>query len=136
MLLRNKKKNDPNAGKWIGVGGKFEENETPKQCAMREIFEETGIKEVELEYLGLIHFISNEWEDEDMYLFEGHMKNFPNEFVSNEGDLHWVAREEVMNLPTWEGDRVFLQDMIDGKRNINYTLCYEADVLVKVVKES
>lgn len=134
MLYRNKKKNDPNAGKWIGVGGKFEENETPEECARREIFEETGIKEVELKYLGLVHFLSDIWEDEDMYLFKGMLKEFPDKFDSNEGDLYWIDRDKVMDLPTWEGDRVFLRDLIDGKDNIYYTLSYNEDKLVKVEK--
>lgn len=134
MLYRNKKKNDLNAGKWVGVGGKFEGDETPEQCARREIFEETGIEEVELEYLGLVKFISDVWEDEDMYLFKGIMNDFPKEFESNEGDLVWIDEDKVMDLPMWEGDRVFLPELIEDKKDINYTLVYKSEDLVEVIK--
>lgn len=134
MLYRNKKKNDLNAGKWVGVGGKFEDDETPEQCARREIFEETGIEEVELEYLGLVKFISDVWEDEDMYLFKGIMNDFPKEFESNEGDLAWIDEDKVMDLPMWEGDRVFLPELIEDKKDINYTLVYKSEDLVEVIK--
>lgn len=129
MLLRNKKKNDLNAQKWIGVGGKFIEGETPSECLIREIKEETGLTLTAYEYVGLIKFVSDTWEDEDMYLFKG--TDFEGELTDNcpEGTLKWVPSDEVLDLPTWEGDKYFLTPLIEGKRNLNMTVCYEGDKL-------
>lgn len=101
MLHRNKKSNDLNAQKWIGVGGKFQEGETVEECLIREVFEETNLTLTKFEYVGMIKFISDTWEDEDMYLFKG--TDFEGELIEDcpEGTLKWVPAEEVLNLPTW-----------------------------------
>lgn len=112
MLLRNKKKNDINEGKWIGVGGKFEQGEDALQCARREILEETGLYAVQLHYEGIIHFHYHHMEDEDIFVytcddFTGTLKE------CNEGTLAWIPKDKIMSLPLWEGDRLFLKRILE-----------------------
>ena len=125
MLHRNKKENDPNEGKWIGIGGKLEEGETPDECAKREVFEETGLTLTEFEPAGIVHFCSEMWEDEDMYLyfatgFEGELAG-----TCDEGELKWVKKEDVDSLSVWEGDKYFLKKLLDGERDIEISLIYK-----------
>lgn len=134
MLYRNKKENDCNAGKWIGVGGKFERGESADACMKREVFEETGLTVTDFHYYGVISFYSDSADTELMYLysaagFEGELKD-----NCNEGTLRWVPKSEIENLPLWEGDRYFLADMLAGKQQISMSLYYEGDRLVKVEK--
>lgn len=133
MLHRDKKEKDLNAQKWIGVGGKFEPGETVTECLVREVYEETGLTLTAYEFVGMIKFISNTYEAEDMYLFKG--TDFIGELKPdcNEGTLRWVEATTVLDLPTWEGDKYFLKPMLEGKRNLNITLSYEGDTLVKVL---
>lgn len=131
MLYRNKKKNDLNAGKWIGVGGKVEPGETPEECVIRETWEETGLILKSVVLRGIIMFYSDIWEDEAMYLytatdFEGKISE-----ECNEGELKWIPKDEIMELSLWEGDRIFLKDMLEGKMDIYRSLYYEGDTLVK-----
>ncbi len=135
MLHRNKKENDINAEKWIGIGGKFEIDEKVEECLKREVFEETGLTLIEYEYVGLIKFESDIYEAEDMYLFLG--TKYSGELIEdcNEGTLEWVAESEIFKLPTWEGDRYFLEAMLQGRRNLNMTLVYEGDALVKITDD-
>lgn len=134
MLYRNKKNNDPNEGKWLGVGGKLEEGETIDECAKREVFEETGISEANLSRIGLIHFRSDIYPDEDMYLYTGCLDEKPQLHETCEGELRWIAKDKVMTLPLWEGDKVFLKDLSEGKRDIEYILEYRGNDLDKVTK--
>ena len=132
MLYRNKKKEDYNKGKWIGIGGKIESGETPEQCILREVKEETGLTLTAYQYRGIIRFTFDLWEDEEMYLytatdFEGELNK-----ECSEGELAWCPINEVMNLNTWEGDRIFLQKLIDGETGIDLTLHYKGDELVDV----
>lgn len=125
FLYRNKKKNDPNAGKWIGIGGKTEPGETPDQCVKREVFEETGLTVTEYHFHGVIRFISEMWEDEDMYLysatgFDGGLRT-----DCDEGELKWIERSEIESLPMWEGDSYFLKALLEGRDRINMILTYE-----------
>lgn len=131
MLFRNKKENDPNEGKWVGIGGKFEENESPLECVTREVLEETGISDIEFKYVGLVHFVSDIYEDEDMYLFKAFTKT--NEITACvEGELKWVPKEDVLALPMWEGDKHFLKPLFEGKENFEMSLIYEGNSLVEV----
>ncbi|MCR5618975.1 MAG: 8-oxo-dGTP diphosphatase [Lachnospiraceae bacterium] len=125
FLYRNKKKNDPNAGKWIGIGGKTEPDETPEQCVKREVYEETGLTLTEYHFHGVIRFVSEMWEDEDMYLYSA--TGFKGELRSDcdEGELKWIVREDVDNLPMWEGDSYFLKALLEGRDRINMVLRYE-----------
>ncbi|MCQ2080366.1 MAG: peptidoglycan editing factor PgeF [Lachnospiraceae bacterium] len=133
MLLRNKKANDLNEQKWIGVGGKFLDGETVEECLVREVFEETNLTLTGYKYIGLIKFISDTYEDEDMYLFEG--LEFKGNLIEDcpEGTLKWVPIKDVLDLPTWEGDKYFLKPMIEGKTNLSMTVRYENDTLVEVI---
>ena len=130
MLLRGKKPNDPNAGKWIGVGGKLEPGESPDECMLREVREETGLKLSDYHFHGVIKFRSDAWEYEDMYLYSAKAPEAAALAECSEGELRWIAKEKVMDLPLWEGDRIFLRELLDGKKQINMTLKYEEDKLV------
>ena len=112
MLYRGRKENDPNAGKWVGVGGKFEDKESPEDCVRREVLEETGLTLLSQRLRGIITFVSDKWETEYMYLFTA--DRFTGEMtLCDEGDLMWVEREKVFDLPLWEGDRLFLKSITD-----------------------
>ncbi len=132
MLYRNKKKDDPNEGKWIGVGGKFEPGETPDECMLREVREETGLTPMSFHFCGVIHFISDTWEDEDMYLYRAEVGDAEFETLPacSEGQLRWIPEGKLMELPMWEGDRLFLKPLLEGADEINMTLQYGGDTLV------
>ncbi len=139
MLYRNKKKDDPNKGKWIGVGGKIEPGETPDECMLREVREETGLELTDYHFCGVIHFISDTWEDEDMYLYRAEISGAgcgdntgPDEAPAycDEGELRWIPEEQLTDLPMWEGDKLFLKPLVEGAEEINLTLRYEGEVLM------
>ncbi len=131
MLHRVKKENDVNRDKWIGIGGKFEQGESPEECAKREIFEETGLYANTLCYRAIITFVSDITGTEYMHLFtckdfEGDMKS-----VCDEGVLEWVKKQDVALLPIWEGDKIFLSEISKDTCNFfSLKLCYEGDRLV------
>ena len=129
MMHRTKKKNDENHDKWIGVGGKLEENETPYDCAIREIFEETSLKAKSLNYRGIVTFISDLYGTEYMHLF--HTDSFVGEvnYECCEGELVWVKKEEVPKLPGWEGDKIFLELLVTECPFFYLTLIYKGDTL-------
>lgn len=132
MLHRIKKKNDENQGKWIGVGGKLEEGESPEECARREIQEETGLFAQRLEFRGVITFVSDEWDAEVMYLFTS--KEFSGELKEcDEGELAWIPIDQVEKLPSWEGDRIFLEEMRKRKDFFSLKLVYQGEVLQSAV---
>ncbi|MBQ7636999.1 MAG: 8-oxo-dGTP diphosphatase [Lachnospiraceae bacterium] len=130
MLLRNKKKKDLNKGKWIGVGGKFEENETPEECLKREVLEETGVVLKRYAFLGIVEFRNDVCEDEDMYLFTASEWDGDIDMDCIEGTLKWIPKEEIMDLELWEGDRVFLNKMLEGIETVNLTLRYHDNELI------
>ena len=112
MLHRVKKVNDENQDKWIGVGGKLEDKESPEDCLLREVREETGLELERWRYRGLVTFVSDRWETEYMHLytadrFSGEMKE------CDEGNLEWVPRDRGESLPLWEGDKIFLRMIAD-----------------------
>lgn len=133
MLYRNKKKQDPNAGKWIGVGGKLEPGETPEMCLLREVREETGLELTAYEARGIIYFRSDVWEDEVMYLYTATGFQGTLTHDCSEGELRWIPFEEIMDLSLWEGDRIFLKALLENKRNIQMTLQYQGDKLMSFV---
>ena len=137
MLYRNKKKDDPNEGKWIGVGGKFEPGETPDECMLREVREETGLTPSSYHFCGVIHFVSDTWEDEDMYLYRAEVSGAQAEALPacSEGQLRWIPEGELMDLPVWEGDRLFLKPLLEGADEISMTLRYEGDTLVQAEEQ-
>jgi 8-oxo-dGTP diphosphatase len=128
MLHRVKKENDINHDKWIGVGGKFEDKESPEDCVLREALEETGLTLVEPEYRGLVTFISDRWETEYMHLF--HAEKFTGSLIDcDEGTLEWVPKAQVRRLPLWEGDHIFLDLLEEKVPFFSLKLVYEGDVL-------
>ena len=130
MLHRTKKKKDVNKDKWIGVGGHAEGNETPQECLIREVKEETGLLLTSYKFRGLITFISDEYEAEMMCLFTA--DGYTGELITcDEGELEWVKKSDVPQLPTWEGDAVFLEILLrDDPRFFTLRLAYEGDKLI------
>lgn len=108
MLHRVKKENDCNRDKWIGVGGKFEDGESPEECVCREVEEETGLRLSEWCYRGIVTFVSDRWETEYMHLFTatGYTGTIRE---CDEGVLEWIDKDALAALPQWEGDRLFLR---------------------------
>lgn len=132
LLHRVKKENDENRDKWIGVGGKFEENESPEECVLRETKEETGLTLTDYRYCGIVTFVSDRWEGEYMHLF--HATGFEGTLTDcNEGTPEWVTKERFARLPQWEGDRIFLRLMQQHVPFFSLKLCYEGDRLVRAV---
>ena len=132
MLHRVKKKNDINKDKWIGIGGKFEENESPDECLLREAMEETGLTLTSWQCRGIVTFLTETGFGEYMYLFtadgfEGELKE------CDEGDLQWISREFLDQLPKWEGDQIFLDLLWQNAPFFLLTLRYEGDKLVEAV---
>lgn len=151
MLLRGKKPDDPNAGKWLGIGGKFLEGETPDQCMLREVREETGIRLKDFQFHGIIRFRSDTWDDEDMYLYSAKAPDGehagsevahtgPSEAgaprigaeipLCGEGELCWIEKDKIMDLNLWEGDRLFLERLLRGDEKIEMTLKYAGEKLI------
>ena len=131
MLHRVKKHHDINAGKWIGVGGHVENGETPEECLLREVQEETGLVLTAYRLRGLVTFLSDVCEPELMCVFTADA--FDGEMIEcDEGELAWVEKSDVLALPTWEGDRVFLERLLSGdERFFSIKLRYEGDKLVE-----
>ena len=112
MLYRNKKKDDVNAGKWIGVGGKQEAGETPLECMMRETLEETGLTMLDPCFRGKVYFIYEDRETEVILIYTCHSYNGELKECT-EGTLAWIPQEELERIPVWEGDRLFLKRLTE-----------------------
>ena len=125
MLHRVKKQNDANEGKWIGVGGHMEEGETPEACIRREIMEETGLVPRSLRFRGVVFFLSDRWEDEMMYLYTGEAESREVR-ECDEGELRWVKRREIFRLSLWEGDRIFLNYLLEDEPFFCLELHYDS----------
>ena len=130
MIHRIKKKNDENHDKWIGVGGKFEAGETPFDCARREILEECGVKVPSLRYRGIVTFVSDLYGTEYMHLFSACGYEGEIDYECDEGNLEWVKKERVPELPIWEGDKIFLSLLDTEDRFFSLKLEYEGDILI------
>ena len=132
MLHRVKKAHDANRDKWIGIGGKFEDRESPEDCLLRECREETGLTLTDDRYRGLVTFVNTEWPTEYMHLFtatgwtgEAH--------PCDEGDLAWIRKADLLALPMWEGDRIFLRLLDSNAPFFSLKLCYAGDRLESAV---
>jgi 8-oxo-dGTP diphosphatase len=132
MLHRTKKVHDPNKDKWLGVGGKLEKGETPEDCVLREVREETGLILKTYQYRGKIYFYSDIYDDELMYLYTA--TSFEGNLIDcNEGELAWIHKEEVLNLNLWEGDQVFLKKLLqEEEKTFELKLYYKGDQLINV----
>ncbi len=131
MLHRTAKENDINKEKWIGVGGHFEENESPVDCLLREVREETGLTLLSWHFHGVVTFISDEWQTEYMFLYTAN--EFEGELTAcDEGNLEWVPKSEIGSLNLWEGDRIFLKYLMEGTDFESLKLRYEGDELAEV----
>ena len=133
MLHRVKKENDCNHDKWIGVGGKFEDGESPEECVLRETLEETGLTLTDYRYRGIVTFVSDRWPTEYMHLFTadgftGTLKE------CDEGVLEWIPRKKLLELPHWEGDAIFL-DLIAQEDTpfFSLKLCYRGEELMEAI---
>ena len=130
VLHRNKKEHDENGDKWIGVGGKFEEGESPEECALREVKEETGLTMTNYRFRGIVTFVSDEWGCEYMHLFTA--IGFTGEMIEcDEGDLVWLKKEELLKKKMWEGDRIFLKALDERQDFFSHKLRYEGEKLVE-----
>ena len=129
MLHRIKKENDLNRDKWIGICGKFEEGESPENCLLREVREETGLTLGSWRYCGIVTFVSDEWGTEYMHLF--HSEDFHGSLREcDEGSLEWIEKSALASLPDlWEGDRIFLRMMENNEPFFSLKLCYRGDLL-------
>ena len=124
MLHRVKKENDINKDKWIGVGGHFEYGESPDECLLREVYEETGLTLTDYTPRGIVTFIYGENVVEYMHLytasdFTGTLKE------CDEGELVWVKKKEVPGLPIWEGDKIFLRLLEESEHYFSLKLVYD-----------
>ena len=131
MLYRDKKENDLNEGKWVGIGGKFLEGETPDECLLREVYEETGLTLTSFRLHGVVTFISDQWDNEYMFLYsaDGFEGNLREDCL--EGTLRWIPDEEISGLSLWEGDRYFLPPLMAGEEHIDMKVVYRGDTLVE-----
>lgn len=131
MLLRNKKENDYNKDKWLGLGGKIEDGETSNMAVVREVYEESGLRLLSFRKRGIIKFINDDYK-EIMHLYESY--EFEGDLIEcDEGELHWIFVDDILNLNLWDGDRVFLSKLLNTKDDINLTLLYENDLLKDVI---
>ena len=147
MLHRTKKAHDVNEGKWIGVGGKFLEGETPEDCLLREVREETGWTLLSQQFRGIIRFEQTGYETEYMFLYTAdsfrdadgatyngeEAKELPAPPVCDEGELKWIPKSEIGSLSLWEGDRIFLRLLAADAPIFSLQLRYEGDALIQAV---
>lgn len=135
MLHRTKKQQDMNKEKWLGVGGKFEEKESPEECMIREVKEETGLTIKEYKFRGILTFTSTSYETEYIYVFTSN--NFEGTLIEcEEGDLQWVEKEKIRNLNLWEGDLLFIEKIQKENPFFSMKLEYDGDKLLSYeVKE-
>lgn len=129
MLHRVKKEHDASHGKWIGVGGKCEADESPDECMLREVTEETGLDIQRWQYRGIVTFISDVWPCEYMHLFTA-TEWSGTQTDCDEGDLQWVDKDKLFDLNLWEGDRLFLRLLMDPRQPFfSLKLTYRGDTL-------
>ena len=134
MLHRVKKKNDVNHDKWIGVGGKFEPGEDAQTCALREVYEETGLTMRAPRYRGIVDFFCPPWPAERMHLFT--CSDFTGTMTDcDEGTLEWVPKQAVQTLPIWPGDRLFFRLLEQDAPFFHLELHYDGDTLTRAVRD-
>ena len=132
MLHRVKKVNDLNQDNWIGIGGKFEDKESPEECMLREAYEETGLTLINPEYRGILTFVSDKRPTEYIHLF--YANNLLGELIDcDEGNLEWVPIQDIYSLPLWQGDKIFLRLIEEKAPFFSLKLQYEGESLINAV---
>lgn len=132
MLHRTMKENDLNHDKWIGIGGKFEDKESPEECVIRETLEETGLTLTSYKYRGIVTFVSDKWETEYMHLFTA--DGFEGELIEcDEGELDWIDKDKLLELTLWEGDKIFLRLIDTPCPFFSLKLVYRGEELTEAV---
>lgn len=132
MLHRTMKENDLNHDKWIGIGGKFEDKESPEDCVLRETLEETGLTLTSYQYRGIVTFVSDKWETEYMHLFTA--DGFEGELIDcDEGELEWISKDKLLGLTLWEGDKIFLRLIDKPCTFFSLKLVYRGEELTEAV---
>ena len=131
MIHRVKKKDDMNRDKWIGIGGKFEDGESPYDCAVREIREESGVIPKQLKYRGIVTFFSNQYGTEYMHLFTASGYEGEINYECDEGRLEWVKKADVLSLPIWEGDKIFFELIDKDTDFFSLKLVYDGENLAE-----
>ena len=132
MLYRCKKEKDANRGKWIGIGGGFEAGESPDDCLLREVREETGLTLKDWNFRGIVTFASDCWETEYMHLFTA--DSFEGQLIPcSEGELAWIPEDRLSELPMWEGDRIFFGLIKENHPFFSLKLCYKGEKLSSAV---
>lgn len=130
MLHRVKKENDLNHDKWVGVGGKFEPDEMPEECMLREVREETGLTLTKYQFRAILTFLSDEWETEYIHLYTA--SEFTGTLLEcDEGNLEWIPKSEIDKLKLWEGDKIFFKLLRETEDFFSLKLRYEGEKLVE-----
>ena len=130
MLHRTVKENDVNKDKWIGVGGHFEYGESPEECLLREVKEETGYTLTSWKYRGIVTFVYGADTVEYMSLYTA--DGFAGEPIAcDEGDLEWVEKERLYDLELWEGDKIFFRLLDEGREFFSLKLVYDTEDVLK-----
>lgn len=130
MLHRTKKKNDINKDKWLGIGGKLENGESPEECIVREVKEETGLILQSYKLRCIVTYVSTTWETEYIYVFTSN--DFTGTLIEcDEGDLQWVDKEKVITLNTWEGDEIFVRKLQNDNTFFTVKFEYDGERLVR-----
>ncbi len=133
MLHRIRKEHDMNRDKWIGIGGKFEDKESPEDCVLREVKEETGLTLTHMEYRGIVTFVSDEYPTEYMHLFWADRFTGMLRTDCEEGVLEWISKEGLRAIPKWEGDTIFLRLLEERVPFFSLKLRYQGDRLREAV---
>lgn len=134
MMHRISKKNDVNHDKWIGVGGHFKEGESPEECLIREVKEETGLTLTSYQFRGIVTFQSDEYPAEYMHLYTAWADvSLDQTYDCEEGKLEWIDKKAVCDLPIWEGDKIFFRLLNEGQPFFSLKLTYRKDHLVEAV---
>ena len=124
MLHRVRKEHDINKGKWIGVGGHFEKDESPDECLRREVLEETGCTLEHTELRGIVTFVSGDGVTEYMFLYTA--SGLMDELIDcDEGELAWIDKKDIFSLELWEGDKIFLRLLEEHSDFFSLKLVYD-----------